>query len=86
MEKRNNKIKEWFEENKEEIKHEVSKFVWYACGFGVGCFITKKISDYKFALGLNELRREGVLKFVNPTTGVEVGIAEAAQIVKTIDI
>lgn len=73
-------IKERFDKHKEGIKKEAVRCFWFALGLGVGYFISDKISDYQVGAGLDRLAREGIIKFFEPSTGLEVGIEKAVEI------
>lgn len=78
------KVKLWFKTNKQEIKDEV----WYftrACAYmGVGYFIGRKVSDICFAGGLATCHGKGLIKFIDPATGLEAKtIEEATNILTT---
>ena len=42
--KKSEKIKAWFEEHKKAIGDNAVHIFWYALGFGVGYFVTDRIS------------------------------------------
>lgn len=85
MKERTNKIKNWWEEHKDGIKRGVENYGFYLVGLGVGYFIGKKVTETRFCFGISENMRKGVMKLVNPATGDEIGLKEAAELVKTID-
>lgn len=77
-----NKMKEWFDGHKDEIKTEVVKMACYAVGFGFGYFAASKITDYRITAGLACFHDDGIIKFCDPSTGLEVGVREAHEVVK----
>lgn len=64
----NEKIKDWFEE------HEMSITKWcaYTVGFSFGYVAGKRILTTRVATGLEVAHAIGVIKFFDPSTGVEV--------------
>ena len=74
------KMKNWYEENKETIKAEAVRVGWYALGLGVGYFVGDKVSTYKINDGLNHVHEAGIIKFFDPTTGLEVTTREAINV------
>lgn len=76
------KLKTWIEEHKEEFKAEGSRILWYGIGFGVAWFVSGELATRRAALHVAELNNVGVLKFINPSTGSEVTVKEACDIVK----
>lgn len=81
MKERKEKLKKWFEENKDEIKNTASKIGWYAWGFGLAWFVTDKITKAQINAGLAVLNAEGVIKFFNPENGNELNFIEASKFI-----
>lgn len=79
-----NKAKIWYKTNEKEIKDEIWYFV-RACGYiGVGYIIGRKISNVAFAGGLTACHAKGIIKFVDPATGLEAKtLDEASKILTT---
>jgi hypothetical protein len=71
-EKKDNKIKVWYEEHKDGIKTSVKRLGYCAVGVGIGYFVGTKRGDYLTELGLSAAHAMGYLKFFNPDTGAEV--------------
>lgn len=82
--KEKNKIKRWFDEHKNEIKAEAVRVGWYAFGFCVGYFLCDKISEYSHGSGLRTLHEDGIIKFFDPSSGLEVDVEKAVEIAKEI--
>lgn len=82
--KEKNRIKRWFDEHKNEIRAEAVRVVWYAFGFGVGYFVCDKISEYSHGLHLQTLHADGIVKFFDPSSGLEVDVEKAVEIAKKI--
>lgn len=74
------KAKRWFDEHKNEIKSEAVRVAWYAFGFCVGYFVCNKISDYRVGAGMYALHEDGIIKFFNPSSGIEVDVNKAIEI------
>lgn len=78
-----NNMKEWYNGHKNEIKSEVVKMVYYVVGFGFGYFAANKIAGYRTTVGLASFHDDGIIKFYNPSTGLEVDtIKEVNDVVK----
>ena len=52
MEEKKNKVAEFWEENKENIKKECTKILYTTIGVGVGYFIGRKAMEAQFIAGL----------------------------------
>lgn len=65
MEEKKNKVKEFWEENKDDIKKECTRILYATIGVGVGYFIGKKAMEAKFTTGL------GVCIGANPNLETE---------------
>ena len=76
------KVTVWFDEHKDEIKTSALRLCWLGLGIGLGCVATNYISDLKVGGGLYRLHDEGVVKFFDPSSGLEVGIEKAVEIAK----
>lgn len=73
-------IKKWYEENKEDIKYETAKIVWWTVGCGVGYILGTNIATSRIANGYKIFHEVGLVKFFNPETGIEIGVEEACKI------
>lgn len=78
------KIENWYEENKEEIKAETKRVGWIALGLGVGYLTGKKISDLKLSVGLERAHVAGIIKFIDPTTGLEIAEREVTGVINKV--
>jgi hypothetical protein len=65
MEERKNTVKEFWEENKDDIKKEGLRILYTAIGVGVGWFIGRKTMEYRYTTGL------GICISVNPDLETE---------------
>jgi hypothetical protein len=74
------KLKGWYEENKGEIKRDLSKLMWYGFGFVVGGVAASKLGDLATSAGLCRAHDEGILKFFNPFTNEEISVDEAGKL------
>lgn len=82
MNEKKNKMKKWFEENKNEIKTEALKITYYAVGLGIGYFVGDKICSYQNAAGMQKLHEMGIFKFFDPSTGTEIDVNKAVEVAK----
>ena len=81
------KVKAWFEENKDKICAEARCIGWYAFGFGLAWFVNGKLTEYQCALGAANLHEKGLMKFCDPTNGMEITLDKMEVIfVKTKEI
>lgn len=81
MGKQPGKLKRWFEERKDGL-------IRGACVFGAclaTAFITNKVSTVRCAISLKDMHDEGIIKFFNPSTGLEVNVTEACEVVKAMN-
>ena len=83
--KKSEKIKAWFEEHKKAIGDNAVRIFWYALGLGVGYFVTDRISDIQVGCGLEKLANQGILKFFDPSTGLEVSVDKAVEIAEKLN-
>ena len=72
----------WLEEHKDEVKTLAMRICWLGIGLGVGCVATNYVSDLKVGAGLWRLHDEGIIKFFDPSSGLEVGVDKAIEITK----
>ena len=49
-----NKVKNFWEENKENVKHEVSRALWLVIGVGAGYCIGNQLTMMKIENGINK--------------------------------
>ncbi len=77
-----NKVKKWFMENKEEIKKETMKIVYFVAGYGIGCFVMNKLTSASFGAVICKFYGDGVIKFFDPSTNVELGIDQAVKVIE----
>lgn len=78
------KVKRWFDEHKKEIKSGMMKVGIYAIGFGIGYFTADKITTFRIGAGLSTLRTSGIIKFFDPSNGLEIDVNKAVDLVKQI--
>ena len=85
-EKKTNKIKKWFNENKESIvRYGICGIGFCGIGFSAGSLITRKLTEDKCAISLRILESMGVLKLVDPSNGNVVDVKEACEIVRNMN-
>ncbi len=73
---RKQQLVKWFKEHEQEFIGAGIALV----GFGVGYYISGKAFDWRISYSLTRLTNDGILKFFDPTTGLEVGVDEACKI------
>lgn len=76
------KLKAWIGEHKDEIKTESIRVFWYALGFGVAWFVNGKLTECENITNVLRLREMGLMKFVDPDTGLEITIEKVCDIAK----
>ena len=81
MKEKNKKLKVWFDEHKNEIKTEAIRITYYALGLGIGYFVGDKICGHRMNSGLMIIHNAGIIKFFNPSTGLEVDYKDAVSII-----
>lgn len=85
MKERVNKIKNWYGEHKEGIMNTLLVGgVSALCTVG-GYLVGTKLTEFKNSIAIMRLHDKGLVQFVNPQTGVKISIAEANEVVKTIE-
>lgn len=84
MKAKDNKIKKWFKDHKDDIVPGLVLFGYYAIGFGIGCIATKKLVDMQNVTAIRTLQVDGILKFVDPRSNNEISIEEACKVYKEI--
>lgn len=77
-----NKLKTWYGKNEDEIKTKAKKFGYCAAGLGVGYLVGKQMTIFKSALGLADMNSLGIIKFFDPSKGVEINVKEACALLK----
>ena len=76
MREKKERLKVWFDGHKNDIK----MYACYATGICVGYFVGTKITNYKFTAGIGALHVDGIIKFIDPSNGAEIGIKKACEI------
>lgn len=85
MKERTNKIKNWFEEHKEEIKIGAGIVGLGALCTGAGYFVGSKLTELYMAIGLQHFHDTGLMKFFDPRTGIEISAEQFPEVAKAID-
>ena len=80
-----NGIKNWYVEHKDEIKSTAVKIGCYTAGLGVGYFVGKKYSELIMSIGANSLYDRGIMKFVDPRTGLDIKLSDVVEVSKAVD-
>lgn len=81
MSKMNGKIKEWYRDNKDDIKQKAVIVGCTTAGLSVGWILGRKYSSTVFGINMFTANADGVLKFFNPETGLEMNIMEFADFI-----
>ena len=79
---KNSKMAIWFDEHKDEIKASTLRLCWLGLGIAFGSIVANYVSEVKTEACLYRLHDEGIIKFFDPSNGLEVSIGEAAEIAK----
>lgn len=80
QEKKTSKIKTWWEKNKHVIARKAETAAWYAGGFILGSWATRKMTIWAIERGLFVAHTEGMIKFFDPSNGLEVPYDEAGEL------
>lgn len=78
MRQETGKLNTWWDRNKNKIK---AVAVSGLCGT-VGYIVGSKFCEFKTAYGLEVFHENGIIKFFDPTTNLEVTAAEAINVAK----
>lgn len=81
-EKKDNKVKAWFAEHKDDINYHLERIALYTFGVGIGYGMGKFMSTYKTELGLRAAHEMGFVKFFNPETTGEVDVFECVRLLE----
>lgn len=82
MNEKENKMKKWFKENKDEIVATSLAIVCSTASVGFGYFIGDKICGYRTASGISRLHDLGIFKFFDPSTGSEIDVNKAVEVAR----
>lgn len=66
------KVKTWYNKNKDEIKKKLKIIGGAGACLGAGYLLGHKISELEISTGIVHYHDKGVLKFFDPLTGNEV--------------
>jgi hypothetical protein len=66
------RIRNWYDENKETIKSEGIRLTWLTVGAVVGGYIADKAAWWKAGNGMKNMHDVGLIKFVDPSNGNEL--------------
>lgn len=80
MKEKMNETKVWLKEHKNEIAKEAMDIVKITACLGIGYFMGSKITELQIGYGLDRVHRDGLVKFFNPSTGLEVSMQEINKI------
>lgn len=80
MREKKERLKVWFDEHKNDIK----VYAYYATGICIGYFVGTKMANYRLTAGIGALHVDGIIKFIDPSNGAEIGIKKACEITKEI--
>lgn len=80
MNEKENKMKKWFKENKEDIAITALAVANVTVCTGFGYIIGKKITNRCNSVGMSNLHALGILKFFDPSTNTEIGVDKALEI------
>ena len=81
MEKQKRTFKEWREDNKDLID-KIAGVVYIAGFIGLGYVVGGRITELSVDNGLERCHNLGIIKFFNPSTGLEVNPNEALNVMK----
>lgn len=76
------KVKDWAKDHKEELKSEAIKIGYYAGGAIIGYHFGKRIALLEDSIILSKLERIGIIKLVDPTTGLEIDVSDVKHVVE----
>lgn len=76
-----NKIKSWVKDHKEDIKDVMKVVIPFTVGFYIGGRAYTKIVEYSTARGFEALHGDGIIKLFDPSTGTEIGVTQACELV-----
>ena len=82
MESKKAKIKKWWTENKDRIKKGGVRIGYLTLGTGVGYYLGNKICETKTGYGIERAYFNGIIKFFDPETNLEVGADEVIDVMK----
>lgn len=85
MKERTTKVKQWFKDHSDDILVAGAMFVGCTVAAFGGYFIGKKFTEYGMALGMEDLHHKGVLKFVNPKTGLDIDVKDVIEVANSIE-